>query len=271
MQINATGLTVLIIESDSSFPEGYGAAARLRLLGRGLAEAGAAVTVLLAKPHEAAEAPLNRDTTGCYSGVRFEYTCGTAVKPRNFLRRRIAGSRGCAVLIWRILRASRASNPSILLYANSPSTCIPVFLVAAILRIPVIVDLCEWGQTLFSAPSLSEVWQKLRIRFADGVITISDDLSRRASEALPRDRRGRILQVPVLVDLAQFSRPRAHVSEEFSGPYILWSGDVEGYVHLVVWMIRCFANSGLSSHGLILVIAGEAPPALREEDRKSTR
>src|ERR1017187_8786941 len=178
MQINPPiKLTVLIIECSSGFPEGHGTASRMRLFGRGLTEAGAAVTVLLTRPSEFPERPLNRNTTGCYLGVRFEYTCGTVVRSRNFLRRRIAGLRSCAVLIWRILKARRESNPFILLYAVSPSTCIPVFLVGAVLRIPVIVELGEWGLTLPSAPPLSEVWDKLRIRLADGVISETDDLS----------------------------------------------------------------------------------------------
>jgi len=130
---NSTPIEFVLLESRDGFPEGRAAAAALRLIGRGLVEAKAHVTVLLPKPGAPLAGILNPPHTGVYMGMRFEFTCGTATRSPHFFARRRDALKGFLVLWLRLIRKRMAcGRKGMCVYLNgeAPSLCLPVLLLS---------------------------------------------------------------------------------------------------------------------------------------------
>jgi glycosyltransferase involved in cell wall biosynthesis len=262
---NAAPMEFLLLESRDGFPEGRAAAAALRLIGRGLVEAKAHVTVLLPKPGEPSACILNPPHIGLYEGMRFEFTCGTATRSSHFFTRRRDALRGFVVLWLRLIQKRMACGRKglcVYLYGEAPFLCLPVLLLSKLLRFPVIVELCEWKAAFTSANRLSNWYHRLRVRLADGVLAISEDLERKATAILPAPRKRNVLLHSILADVNEAAVERLQL-EIMKGPYVLWCGDFEGYIESVIWLIRCCAVAFRRVEDLKLVLVGPLRDSLR--------
>lgn len=262
----AVPMEFLLLESRDGFPAGRAPAATLRLIGRGLVEAKAHVTVLLPKPGNPLAGILNPPHIGLYKGMQFEFTCGTAIRSTNFFKRRCYALRGFVVLWVRIIQKRMAHGRKgicVYLYGEAPSLCLPVLLLAKLLRFPVIVELCEWKPACPPANRLSNLYHRIRIRLADGVLAISEDLERRAVAILPAARKRNVLLHPILMEANELPAERSE-AETIKGPYVLWCGDVGGYFESVSWLIRCCALAARRVEGLKLVVVGPITHSVRQ-------
>jgi glycosyltransferase involved in cell wall biosynthesis len=262
---DAAPMEFFLLESRDGFPEGRAAAATLRLVGRGLVEAKAHVTVLLPKPGGPLAGILNPPHTGLYKGMRFEFTSGTATRSPHFLTRRRDALRGFVVLWLRLIQKRMACGRKgicVYLYGEAPVLCLPVLLLSKLLRFPVIVELCEWKPAFKSANRLSNWYHILRVRLADGVLAISEDLERKATAILPAPRKQNVLLHPILVDVNEAAVEKLQL-EIIKGTYVLWCGDFGGYFDSVTWLIRCCAVAFRRVEGLKLVLVGPLSDSLR--------
>ena len=279
---NASPMEIVILESRDTFPEGRAAAAALRLIGQGLAEAGAHVTLLLPKPGAPSAIISNPPHAGPYKGMRFEYTCGTAVRSAHFFNRRLDAVRGYVVLWWRLIQKRMMygrKGMCVFLFGEAPFLCLPVLLLAKLLRFQVIVELCEWKPAFTRSThltrngtpnesvhpierALTNCYQRLRVWLSDGVLAISADLEHKAAAILPASRKGNVLLHPILVDVSEAPVERLQ-SEMISGPYVLWCGEVGGYFDSVVWLLRCYAIAFKRVEDLKFVLVGPISDALK--------
>jgi glycosyltransferase involved in cell wall biosynthesis len=279
---NAAPMEFLILESHDSFPEGKAAAAAIRLIGRGLVEAKANVTVLLPKPGRSAASTANLPHTGLYKGIRFEFTCGTATRSQNFLNRRRDAVKGYLVLWLRIIQKRMVCGRKglcVYLYGAAPFLCLPVLLLAKLFRFLIIVELCEWKPAFTSATRLtrdgipnesvhpfaramSNLYHRLRVWLADGVLAISEDLERKAAAILPAPRKRNVLRHSILVDVNEAPVERLQ-PDLIKGTYVMWCGEVGGYFDSVVWLLRCYATASKRVEGLKFALAGPISDALR--------
>ena len=263
---NAAPMEFLLLESRDAFPAGAASAAALRLIGRALVEAKAHVTVLLPKPGEPSVGILNPPHIGSYEGMRFEFTCGTAIRSPHFFKRRCDAARGFVVLWLRLIQKRIACGRKglcVYLYGEAPSLCLPVLLLAKVLRFPVIVELCEWQPAFPSANRFSNCYHRIRVRLADGVLAISEDLERRAVALLPAARKQNVLLHSILMDANELSAEGSE-AESIEGPYVLWCGSVGGYFESITWLIRCCALVARRVEGLKLVVVGPITDSLRQ-------
>ena len=281
---NTAPLEFLILESRDSFPEGRAAAAAIRLVGRGLVEAKANVTVLLPKAGGSAAGTVNLPHTGLYKGIQFEFTCGTATRSPHFFNRRRDAVKGYVILWLRIIQKRMACGRNglcVCLYGAAPFLCLPVLLLAKLLRFLVIVELCEWKPAFTSATHLTRngtpnesvhlierVWSnwyhRLRVWLADGVLAISEDLERKAAAILPAPRKRNVLRHSILVDVNEAPVERLQ-PDIIKGPYVLWCGEVGGYFDSVVWLLRCYAIALKRVEGLKFVLVGPLSDALKQK------
>jgi glycosyltransferase involved in cell wall biosynthesis len=281
---NAAPVEFLILESRDSFPEGRAAAAAIRLVGRGLVEAKANVTVLLPKAGGSAAGTVNLPHTGLYKGIQFEFTCGTATRSPHFFNRRRDAVKGYVILWLRIIQKRMACGRKglcVCLYGAAPFLCLPVLLLAKLLRFLVIVELCEWKPAFTSATHLTRngtpnesvhlierVWSnwyhRLRVWLADGVLAISEDLERKAAAILPAPRKRNVLRHSILVDVNEAPVERLQ-PDTIKGPYVLWCGEVGGYFDSVIWLLRCYAVALKRVEGLKFMLVGPLSNALKQK------
>lgn len=246
---------VIFLIDEFGFPNGSASSSRVGLLGRAMVEAGLKVTVLATRPSEAGHS-LNQQARGIYCNVEFEYTSGTTVRSRWFCVRRVRDALGWIVAMWRLSCAGlcRSNCTCIYLFSDSPSLCIPAAVLSRALDMPVIIELCEWHPALpHCSRSVRWYYRHLRFCLADGVTAISKVLGDRARATRPADSLT-VVEVPILADL---SEARTSLGERPDGDaYVLWCGNVDGYIESVTWLVRAFATGHQQYPGCRLVIVG---------------
>lgn len=238
------------------FPNGNASSIRVGLLGRALVEQGVSVKVLITKWSDYPDQVVNKAVTGTHKCVDFEYTYGETVRDASFLLRGYRTFRGWLLAIWRILTAPSCSY--LYLYSVTPILCIPATIVAKLRRIPVIIELCEWMPSLPSC-SASVKWYYKRLRFtlADGVFAISTFLAERVRAITGDLHRPEIIQIPILADTKE--RYTLLNNPFYKGKYILWCGQIDGYIDSVFWLIKAFSLVSRKSDCKLL-IAGRYTP-----------
>lgn len=205
------------------FPDGMATSIRVRLVARGLVEAGARAHILCMQPSERPPMIVNRETSGEWHGVTFEYTCGTTVRHSAFLVRRIVELRGWlqgAVRLAQLRRAGRLDCVYLLsMYSYLRRMAVVGFL--RLLNVPIVMELNEIPWLQHEAPTFA---QRLLSPLAgmDGVVSISSYLTRWAqSEARRRRVPVCIIEVPVLVDMAEHGGSRRPATRD---PVVLFAG-----------------------------------------------
>jgi glycosyltransferase involved in cell wall biosynthesis len=231
------------------FPNGNASSIRIGLLGRALVEQGVSVKVLISKWSDYPDQVVNNKVVGKHKCVDFEYTYGKTVRDASFLLRRYHTFRG-------ILTAPSYSY--LYLYSVTPILCIPATIVAKLRRIPVIIELCEWMPSHPSC-SLSVKWYYKHLRFtlADGVFAISTFLAERVRSITGDPHRPEIIQIPILADTKE--RYTLLNSSCYKGKYILWCGQIDGYIDSVFWLIKAFSLVSRKSDCKLLIVGRYTP------------
>jgi len=241
---------------------GGASSSRIRLIARGLVEAGAQVDVFLMGRNS-----VESELQGSHQGVHFQYATDALPKAGSIMGR-IRAELGLverARIASELVRRSRAGHlDAIILYTRDFITVWLFSLLARLMRIPSILELCEWPvahpannwlrrfqYTLFCRRALSLV---------DGVLPISRYLEdkvnvfgARYGKSIP------VLRVPILVDVTEFQ-----VSEIPPESYVLYCGSW-GYPDIIQTVLESFrlVRSRGADCGLVLV-------GLKESDSRMT-
>jgi glycosyltransferase involved in cell wall biosynthesis len=166
------------------------------------------VRVLVTRVSERPGRETNRLSRGSAGGVRFEYTTGTPVRSRYFLTRRLVELRGWTTAAKRLSEMRRGKQlDGVYLYADETNWGIGRFLfigLLRLLRVPVVLDMCERPWSMKDSPSLLERAGSPLAHTA-GVVAISSVLADWARSEFARlGREGPVLKIPILVDHREF-------------------------------------------------------------------
>ena len=141
-------LHVICICKHMGFPFGMASAQRVRLIAKGLIQAGADVKVFCITAGEKRKDPLNKNISGNFEGIPFEFTSGQTIEASNFIERRWLKLKGLFVAIWKIwkLWMDGYKNIRLFLYGFSYKPNMSIFAITFfgnMFRIPVVLELCE--------------------------------------------------------------------------------------------------------------------------------
>ncbi len=186
-------LHVVFLSRAIGFPTGAAATQRVLLLARSLVERGNDVHVIVTRVSERPGREINRLAKGIEKGVRFEYTTGTPVRSGSFVVRRSVELRGWVTAARRLSALRRGDRlDCVYLYADATNWSIgrSLFLrLLRLLRVPVVLDLCERPWSLKESPGLLERIGSPLTRIA-GVVAISGMLADWARSEFARLGRG---------------------------------------------------------------------------------
>jgi glycosyltransferase involved in cell wall biosynthesis len=215
-----TSLHIVHILVSNGFPNGMAATQRVRLLSKAMLLKGHRVTILCIRALE--RAPIeNMKVRGCYQGIEFEYTPGTTIRAKSFIKRRWLEAWGLLVSILRLFQFKKSGtvNCIYLWGATGKLTFTGCFYrgLAKILGIPLLVELNERPWSLQTKlPYLEKKVSPLS--GVTGVIVISSLLRDWVQAEADRiSKKVEILYVPILVDPQEVgaSYPPVHQAEPF--------------------------------------------------------
>ena len=201
----ARPLRVVFLSCWLPYPHGMAATNRVRLLARGLVEAGADAHVLVMQASDRPPHVENHETKGVHMGVGFEYTAGTTSRHPSFAMRRLIELRGWLAGAWRLCELRRKGQVDcVYLWFTvqrwQARRAVYVGLLRA-LRVPIVIELNERPWSL--RPDRKPI-ERLRSPFAGvaGAVPISGFLTQWARrEAQHEGRTLGLVEVPILVDV----------------------------------------------------------------------
>ena len=200
-------LHVVALVRSFGFPEGMAPTQRLRLVGKGLAEQGVDVRILITRVSERPPVVRNTAARGERDGVAFEYTAGSTVRSGRFLVRRLREARGVVVAALRVARLRAGGRlDAVYFWPGTRHWALVPWLWRAALRaagVPVVSEENEMPWTLFEERSLMERLAS-PVKGFDGRIAISRWIEQwTRGEATRKGVDVAVLEVPILVDCAE--------------------------------------------------------------------
>jgi glycosyltransferase involved in cell wall biosynthesis len=252
-------LKVVFLSDWLGFPNGMAATNRVRLLARGMAQAGARVHVVCMQTSDRPPTIENWATSGVWHGVTFEYTCGRTVRHSSFLMRRIIEARGWlmgALRLVQLRRAGRMDGVYLWFTCQRAELRRALFVgLLRLLRVPVVMELNERPWALRDDRSVVERIVS-PLACMDGAVSISRYLTEWAqAEAVRRRSPLRIVEVPILVDMAEQPQPHELPDAE---PMVVFSGAPE-YDETVGFIVRAMEYVWQRYPACRLMITGARP------------
>ena len=250
----------VILGEAFGFPRGMAAASRVRLLAKGLLHYGAEVSVLLIRATESEKYLNNTEVVGNYDGIHFEYTSGSTIRSSRWLLRRWDDIRGEVGAFWRLWQMKRQGRVDILLLYTRRYSVVKHFglFFRFGLRIPVVLELCEWPITHVHKRKITQRNAKQfcnkALRFVDATVPISNFISEQIAIYHHNKKKLPALTVPILIDKVPERHCQAgdRVSAE---PYILFSGALT-YMDIIEILVKMSCELKRRSIGICLKITG---------------
>lgn len=253
-----TGNTVVCVCGGFGFPNGAGSTARIRTIGKCLQAAGVGLLVLHCGPSPVAA---NTQRSGVHEGVPFEYTT-VLRRPANVLIRALAYAHALAGVTVRLLRMRRMRHQTaVWLYMNGGCAMLYCTGLCHLLRLPVILEYCEWWPEHGSASPLARwAFRRPLIQISTGALVISREIEDRVRKlASTLNPRLFIYRLPCLVDMKRFDNGQEVRTRE--GAFV-WCGS-EQWTADVFFLIRALAEVRRRGYSASLTIVGSFGEASR--------
>ena len=260
-------MNVWVVGDGFSFPNGYGATARVLAYAQGLQANGANVRVICLKAIERSdEGVLNPEPRGVYEGIPFEYACGTTMRGATFMRRRWLELKSAWGLLARV-RAHRRRERLDAVHIYSAYSLWWIFvtwLIAKLAGAKTLIEVCEYPYVYVRQTpwvrAQSWFFRRAVLRLVDGCIVISRYLEAFVQRARPTLH---VLRVPILVDVAQWvepdipANPQAQKQIAYIGN-LAHDGEIADLIRAFALLARDCPNTGLR-------IIGDSGAAVRAQ------
>lgn len=246
----------MIIEKP--FPHGLAAINRLISYSKGLAVLSGDVEVLCLKPTEDINGKIrNKEISGVYEGIRFQYMAGTTIKPSQKAYRIFLYLKGVFRTVYYIVSTSRRRKIDAVFMGNSnfPITFM-FFLLSKIFNIKFIHERSEYPFLSYQNSLLKKlqlkIYLNITLKLFDGLIVITRHLKDYFKPLLRKDTP--ILILPILVEPERFDKTRSFTRSKRN---IVYCGSMEGDKDGVPILIEAFGLIATKYKDLDLVLIGE--------------
>lgn len=192
--------TVIISES-ASFPWGMASSSRVKLIAKGLKYIGhSALYIGLRGAH--AEYSKNKRRSGVYEGIPYKYPGPFAVRPSNWLLRRVDDFIGTIKSILSIIYLKRRNDIELLvIYTNNYNTVKRWTRVAKMLKVKTALDVCEWPVYIKNSKNANNYCYKSML-YVDSLFVISKYIDNEIKKIYGIDN---IIRIPILIDIDQYN------------------------------------------------------------------
>jgi len=263
-ELNKSKVNIVMIAGRGSggglFPYGGTASAmRMRYLALGLKENGINVFVMNLVSGFKIKDNENKEWRGNYQGIDYEFMPRTTILNTSYIGRKWQDIMGFTRGLIRLIKMHIYGNiDCVYLYTiNSVKVSVPVIVLCRIMKIPVVIELCEWYPA-FQDYSFwkRKIFQKFTLRKAQAIIAISEFLVQKIKESnyiskidIP------YLKIPILADIDQWTIDINYKKGEKG--YFLWCGSIQGYKETVELLIQIFSKVWSIENDVKLIIVGD--------------
>jgi|SRR5271157_660687 len=259
----------IIILAISDLPEGDATSSRVRLIAKGLREAGNSVAILLIHASVAGSVVENHGVSGEIHGIPFLYASGSTVRPKRVLAILKDTAKGIYKALTFLRHENRCSKVDlVILYTPDLFRYGPIIVLCRVLGVPIFFEACEIMSLSAGPTSYRQMISKFGYRLMENLIPSQAAgvlaISRRVSEyyMLKGMKQDRLFRLPILVDTDNFSPGNGlPISELINAKYFLYSGTF-GEKDGVTFILKAFSLLQKKYSDVMLVLTGDSPGSL---------
>lgn len=255
-------MIVILVKPYVGFPNGTATTSRVTAYARGLVAAGESVHVILLGPSELdATTAVNTATSGVHKGIPFDYTSGSPIKERSFLKRRwrVISSLFAARTRIRELHAERGVD-AILLYSDDIPTAAFFEPVSRSVQAAYALDLCEMPYHALDPGADRDAKQakygRRFVRRFDLVISITHYLAAYAKQHLRPE--AETVVVPIMVDCDEY---RSDEPSESVPGLVTYVGMLNEKKDGVITLMTAFSQVAAEFPAAMLRLVGDSDDA----------
>lgn len=250
----------IFIITAEPFPVGMACTNRILSYCRGFVENNARVKVICLKPSERFKRGIaNKESRGIYNGIDYEYSSGTTIRGKTFIKRRLQDLKG-AVKAFYILKKANAVNKidALILVSNSLGYIIYFFIITKILSITYIQEKSEFPFVLRNQSLFGKIYAKFYTSYAykafDAILIMTRPLKRYFQSRIRKN--SKLLLVPMTVEQDRFLKS---FSIPTKSDYIAYCGSPNGDKDGVPILIKAFSIISKKYKTIKLYIIGDTP------------
>lgn len=189
------------------YPHGMACTNRVHNYAKGITELGGNVKILIPKPFEVDNTKVkNLEVIGKYEDIDFEYTCGTTLRGKTFIKRRLLVLKGI-IKATKVLLKSKHKLDAVLLVSNSLGYILYFKIVTKLLRIKYLQEKSEFPFVNEKMNFLLKIYAYLYCRYVyrcfDGMIVISKFLYAYFRNRIKKG--ASLLLVPIIVNFDEYT------------------------------------------------------------------
>ena len=251
----------ILIAAEEPFPIGMAATNRIVSLARGFHEAGVPLHVVLLRPLERPERGIvNRDVSGSYLGIPYEYAAGTTVRAGSFIKRRMQVVRG----MLRSISIARSfvrpgEQTALLMYSGGLTFIIFHFLLCRWLGMTYVIDKSEFPFVLRKKSPAGKFYARLYTsycyRLFDVMLVMTKPLERYFRGRIRKN--AKLLHVPMTVEISRFLENASPIKNGHR--YVAYCGFLGDNKDGVPILIEAFALVLKNHRDLKLYVIGDSP------------
>lgn len=245
----------LVVIGNLYYPYGSAPTNRIQAYSKGIVEKNYDVIVISIRGDFREEVDFNYK--GNYEGVNYIYSSYNLYRKNNFFHRnllRLFGFFNGIYIIFKVRKHNK--NFAILEYSTTIFNELVLFIIARIIKVPIIREACEVPAVLrnkTSNPIKVFLDLEVRTKLYDGIIVISNFLEKQFGSLVRKNTLS--ILIPILVDLNRFGLKRNSTDKQ---KYIAYCGSLKGNKDGVPILIRAFSIFSKKNKEVNLYIIGDA-------------
>lgn len=254
---------LVVFLGQSTFPSGFGAVQRMKLMGKALIHDGYKVKVICRKGGSRKNMKLEFGPEGSFEGIDYKYTSGAIYRPDGFLERNLQKIKGALAEYSYLARLKKSDNLKVAIISiHSTFHILRYRLYSNLLGFPIVLNLVEMASSLDNAKTLTKkinyyLLDRFIIRTVDGALPISEMLMefyKNASSSKPA------IKLPILCDFAKFD-PKITQRSEVIFTYC----GAASYLELVTFILSAFDRlENIEDHVFLQLILGGTEGELKK-------
>jgi len=249
----------IVIITEASFPNGFGATNRIIAYSKGLLNLGHKVRVICYRPTEDKKYKMNDQKMGKIDGIMFEYSSNTIIRYNNKLLRVISTVTGIIKIFPTIVKYNRNEKIDALIFvSNSALAAISLYAFTRFYNIKYILEKSEFPFVLQHKSMVGKLYGKFYInniyKLFDGIFcmtkTLYDYFKKLKYEI-------KLCHIPMTVEIERFSK--IETKPIINNEYFAYCGDMRGNKDGLLDLIEAFAVVHQKFPKIYLVLIGNTP------------
>lgn len=251
----------IVVLTNSNFPVGFASTNRLVSYCRGIVELGHIVKVIVLCPHEKENEPvLNKEVSGTYKGIEYQYASQSTIWPANSLKRAMTVISGLFISLALVIKTNKKNKIDFFFFAGGSSRfmyLIPFYFLSRLFGIRIVREKNEYPAFELKKDKYSSFYKffakQYLFKFYDGMLLMTFPLLDYFKSITRKNSKLEI--IPMTVEPDRFICSGS--IQKISGKYLAYTGTICSDKDGIDILIKAFSAIAENYKDINLVLIGD--------------